>query len=71
MNSLRLLLLLFFGVFTVIMLVSCQSSTVPDERSWKTVEHELYGFAMDYPPGWNAYTYGDWGYKCFAVCSLS
>ena len=30
---------------------------------WKTITHKLYGFSIDYPPGWLAETYGEYGIK--------
>jgi len=62
-NSLRLIKFVSCGVFVVIMLIGCQNSTVSDDQSWKTVNHELYDFAMDYPPNWDAFTHGDWGFR--------
>lgn len=63
MNFSKLIGCLLCSVVAATMLAGCQNSTITDDQSWKTVEHELYGFTMEYPPGWNAYTYGDWGYR--------
>ncbi|NOZ51177.1 MAG: hypothetical protein GXP37_14210 [Chloroflexi bacterium] len=58
-------------IFAVVFLLgfgflNALSSPPPESAprdQWKTVTHELYGFSLDYPPGWLAETYGESGFK--------
>ncbi len=52
---------LFASIFSIILFSGCSYQGGTSDDAWKTVNHEEYGFSLDIPPNWKAFTYGEWG----------